>query len=212
METKHIKNYEWNGVQYLLLSFSLTDQEIRNTKVQKKKEDKQKKIPVVSEESSSPVGQIPGKRKRRQPGQWWTSCSEKTEETNVTERLPTVKKSKQKNTEPFNVAVPSPVKSKKDGDLEQLNETQPRPLSSQKTNKAREKKTKKSKNRIQERKSARKTKASQEVFVETEAEQIEQQEALDLDPLHSSPLVLHRDHSSSSGKIIVKREKKSNGK
>lgn len=177
----------------------------------KKKEDKQKKLPVVSEESSSADVQIDGKRKRRQPGQWWMSGSEKTEETNVTERLPIVKKSKQKNTEPLNVAVPSPVKSKKDGDLEQLNEPQPGPSSSQKTNKAREKKTKQSKNRNQERKTPRKTKASQEVFVETEAEQIEQQEGLD--PLHSSPLVLpHRDHSSSSGKIIVKREKKSNGR
>lgn len=141
------------------------------------------------------------------------SSSEKTEETNVTERLPTVKKSKQKNTEPLNVAVPSPVKSKKDGELEQLNETQPGPSSSQKTNKAREKKNKQSKNRNQERKTHRKTKASQEVFVETEAEQIEQQKAPDLDPLHSSPLILpHRDHSSSSGKIIVEREKKSNGR
>lgn len=157
----------------------------------------------MSKESSSADDQIAGKRKRRQPGQWWMNSSEKTEETNVTERLPTVKKSKRKNTEPLNVAVPSPVKSKKDGDLEQ----QPGPSSSQKTNKAREKKTKQSKNRNQERKTPRKTKASQEVFVETEAEQIEQQEASD--PLHSSPLVLpHRDHSSSSGKIIVKREKK----
>lgn len=122
-----------------------------------------------------------------------------------------VKKSKQKNTEPLNLAVPSPVKSKKDGDLEQLNKTQPGPLSSQKTNKAREKRTKQSKNRNQERKTIRKTKASQEVFVETETEQTEQQEALDLDPCHSSPLVLpHRDHSSSSGKIIAKREKKCN--
>lgn len=163
----------------------------------------------MSEESSSADGQIAGKRKRRQPGQWWMSSSEKTEETNVTERLPTVKKSKQKNTQPLNVVVPSPVKSKKDGDLEQLNETQPEPSSSQKTNKPREKKTKQSKNRNQERKTPRKTKASQEVFVETEAEQIEQQEASDLDPLHSSPLVLpHRDHSISSGKIIVKKEKK----
>lgn len=162
---------------------------MNNGEVSKTK-GKRKKLPVVLEESSSTEGQIGGKRQRRPPGQWWLSSTLSAEGADVTEPESTG-------------SMRSPAKRKKGEDLERLNEKEPVPSTSQKKSQARGKKPKQNKSGGQVRAKPRKT--LQKVFVETEAVQEEQhQEMLDSDPLNSSPLLLPlRDHSSSSGEIIV---------
>ncbi|XP_010751326.3 nucleolar and coiled-body phosphoprotein 1 isoform X1 [Larimichthys crocea] len=147
--------------------------------------------------------QIPVKRKRQQTGEWWLCRPEKTEETKVTDKQPTPKKSKQPSKKPSE-EVPSPVKTKKDRVLKRGSQTKCAPSSSQKTNKASERKNKQNKSR---RGTPGKTKASEEIFDVIVEEQIDEQEQLeDLDPVDSSPLVLvHRDHSLDSGSQVFQR-------
>lgn len=130
---------------------SLSDKEIKNSEAQTENDladgnDKQNKLPVVSEGSSSEDSQMLGKRKRRQTGQWWLSCPQSTEETKVTDHQPTLKKSKPNNKEP-SAAGPSPAKTKKERVLKRRNQTHKAPSSIQNTNKTKEKKTKRNKNR-----------------------------------------------------------------
>ena len=190
---------------YIFIFFP-SDKDIMNSEAQADEKDKQNKLPVVSEESSSEDSPTLGKRKRRPPGQWWLSCSENTEETKVTDNRPTLKKAKQSKKE-LPTTGPSPVKSKKDRVLKKRNQAEPVASSSKNTNKAKEKKTKQNKKRITERgEMADKMKASESVFSATEAEPTEEQQqeekVLDQDSVESCPLVLaHRDHSQNSGKV-----------
>ncbi|TDG97321.1 hypothetical protein EPR50_G00224760 [Perca flavescens] len=187
---------------------SLSDNKFMNSEAQTERDladgkDKRNKLPVVSEGSSSEdqiLGR--GKRKRRQPGQWWLD-NLITEETKVTDNQPTLKKLKQHSQEP-SATVPSPVKAKKNRVLKKRNLTQPAPSPSHNTNKAKEKKTKQNKNR--------KTRGdtADEVFHTNKAEQFEeqqQQEVVDQDlDDQSSPLDLtHRDHSHNSGQQVFQR-------
>ncbi|XP_078136850.1 uncharacterized protein LOC144537203 [Sander vitreus] len=185
---------------------SLSDNEFMNSEVQTEKDlaggkDKHNKLPVVSEGSSSD-DQILGKRKRRQPGQWWLD-NLFTKETKVMDNQPTLKKLKQYSQEP-SATVPSPVKAKKNRVLKKRNPTQPAPSPSHNTNKAKEKKTKQNKNRKTRGDTADK------VFHTNKAEQFEEQEQQevadqDLDD-QSSPLDLtHRDHSHNSGQQVFQR-------
>ena len=167
-----------------------------NSETQSGEKNKQNRPLAVSEESSSEDIQIPGKRKRRQPGQWWVSGSLSTEETKVSDSETTLKKSRQSKKEPI-ATVLSPVKTKKDGGMKRRN--QPAPSPRQKTNKAKEKKTSQNRNRKTKGDTPAKVKAS-EVFDMVEAEQIEEQEVADED-MESSPLVFaHREHSQNRGK------------
>lgn len=153
-------------------------------------------------EGSSGDDEITGKRKRKQPGQWWLNSPERTEETKATESQPTLKKSKQTNREP-SPAVASPVK--KSRALKKGDETQPVSSSSQSTSKAQDKRTKQNENRSKRAGTSRRRTRIQEVFAVNEAEQIQHQEVQDqdLDPPQSSPLA-NRDHSLNSGKFTVK--------
>lgn len=156
-------------------------------------------FPTAKQVMNSEDCQIPVKRKRQQTGEWWLCRPEKTEETKVTDKQPTPKKSKQHSKKPSE-EVPSPVKTKKDRVLKRTSQTKCAPSSSQKTNKGSERKNKQNKSR---RGTPGKTKASEEIFDVIVEEQIDEQEQLeDLDPVDSSPLVLvHRDHSLDSGKV-----------
>ncbi|XP_038584420.1 titin homolog isoform X2 [Micropterus salmoides] len=193
---------------------SLSDKEIKNSEAQTENDladgnDKQNKLPVVSEGSSSEDSQMLGKRKRRQTGQWWLSCPQSTEETKVTDHQPTLKKSKPNNKEP-SAAGPSPAKTKKERVLKRRNQTHKAPSSIQNTNKTKEKKTKRNKNRNTREDTPDKKKVTDKVLNGFEAEQIEeqQQEIVDQDPVpvDSSPLDLtHRDHSLSSGDHVFQR-------
>uniref|UniRef100_A0A8C9YXJ1 Mif2/CENP-C cupin domain-containing protein n=1 Tax=Sander lucioperca TaxID=283035 RepID=A0A8C9YXJ1_SANLU len=185
---------------------SLSDNEFMNSEAQTEKDlaggkDKRNKLPLVSEGSSS-EDQILGKRKRRQPGQWWLD-NLITKETKVTDNQPTLKKLKQYSQEP-SATVPSPVKAKKNRVLKKRNQTQLAPSPSHNTNKAKEKKTKQNKNRKTRGDTADK------VFHTNKAEQFEEQEQQevadqDLDD-QSSPLDLtHRDHSHNSGQHVFQR-------
>ncbi|XP_073345016.1 uncharacterized protein [Pagrus major] len=185
---------------------ALPEKEIMNSETQVDVKDKQNRPPAVSKESSSEDIQSPGKRKRRQPGQWWVSGSPSKEETKVTDSQPTMKRSKQSRKEPI-AAVSSPVKTKKDGRMKRTN--QPAPSPSQKTNKAKEKKTSRNRNRKTKGDTPDKVKAS-EVFDMGEAEQIEEQDQEvpneDKGPAESSPLVFApREHSQNTGDQVFQR-------
>nr|XP_046227714.1 protein piccolo isoform X2 [Scatophagus argus] len=169
--------------------------EIMSSEAEMDEKDNQNQLPAVSEESSSEDGQIVRKRKRRQPGQWWMSCSQGTEETKARNKQPTPKKSKQNKKEP-SAAVLSRVKTKKDRVLKKINPTQPAPSSSQTTKQANEKQTKQNKNRSTRGETPEKQQQKEQ----------EQEQVLDLDPVHCSPLVLpHRDHSLNSGDQVFQR-------
>ncbi len=174
-----------------------------NSEAPPDEKDKQNKLTPVSDDSP-----IPGKRKRRQPGQWWMSGHQSSEEAKVSDSETTLKKAKQNNKEP-SAAVPSPVKTKKDKVLNRKNQTQPAPSSSEKMKKAKEKKVKRKKNRNA---GGDNIKASEKAFAVVEMEQVEGQEqqqeevsGQDLDASDSSPLVLaQRDLSLSSGKEVLR--------
>ncbi|XP_056221085.1 protein piccolo [Seriola aureovittata] len=194
---------------------SPSDKEMMNSDAQTAEDladgkTKQNTLSVVSEGSLSEESQILGKRKRKQTGQWWLSGTQSAEETKATDNQPTLKKSKQHNKEP-SATEPSPVKAKKDRPLKKRNQKQPAPSSSQSTTLARERKPKQNKKGGVSRE---KTKAVDEVFNTIEAEQFEEQQQQeeeevpdhDLDPVHSSPLVLaHRDLSLNPGEQLFQR-------
>ncbi|XP_034717628.1 uncharacterized protein si:ch211-161h7.4 [Etheostoma cragini] len=185
---------------------SLSDKEVMNSEAQTGKDladgkEKPDKLPVVSEGSSSD-DQIPGKRKRRKPGQWWLDNCIK-EETKVTDNQPTLKKLKQYSQEP-SATVPSPVKPQQNTALKKRNRTLPATSPSHNTNKAEVKKTKQNKNRKTRGDTADKG------FHTNKAEQFEeqaQQELVDQDlDDQSSPLDLtNRDHSHNSGQQVFQR-------
>ncbi|GAA6214990.1 microtubule-associated protein 1B-like [Lates japonicus] len=198
---------------------SLSDNEIMNSDAQTAKdledgEAEQNRLPVVSQGSSSEEGQVLGKRKRKQTGQWWLCTPPCTEETVISDNQPTLKKSKQHKKEP-RAAEPSPVKAEKDRVLKKSYQKQSAPLSSHNTVKAKkEKKTKQYKNRPAREDMPGRMKATDEVFHFTEAEQVEEEQQeeeevapdQDLDPLQSSPLVFtHRDLSLNSGDQVFQR-------
>lgn len=176
---------------------SSTDNEIRNLEAQINVKDKQDRLGAVSEESSSGDGQVIGKRMRRQPGQWWMSCSERPEETEVTASQPTQKRQSKKEPK---AATASPVKGKKDRILKR-GDQQPAPSSVQNTKHPKLKKGNKEKRNNQNKNVNRKGEAPVQmtVFDEVEAEEDKQQEIQD--PLLSSPLALtNRDLILNSGK------------
>lgn len=203
------------GILYFL--FFPTDKEIMTSEAQTAKdladgEDKHNRLPVVSEGNSSEDSQFLGKRKRRQTGKWWVSSPHSPEEAKVTDNQPTLKRSKQNNTQP-SAAVPSPVQTKKNKVLKRRNKTQPEPSSSRNTHKAKEKKTKRNNNKNTRGDTPHEMKATDKIFNAIEAEQIEEEEQQqevpdqDLDPVQSSPLVLaHRDHSLNSSKTLLRRK------
>lgn len=188
--------------------FCSTDEQIISQEEQKAKtladgNVKQDKLPNLSAGSSSEESDIFGKRKRKQPGQWWLTCPPSTEETKVTDKHPTLKKSKQNNKD-LRAGVPSPVKAKKDRVLKRRHQKQPVPVSSENTNTVEVKKTKR-KNRIAREETPDKRKTTDEVFKAMEMEQIEDQDeqhnVLDEDPdLHLSPLVF-AERDLSSGEV-----------
>lgn len=188
---------------------SLTDKEISGSGAQTAKaladgKAKRNRLPVVSAGSLSEDSEVIGKRKRKQPGEWWLSCPESIEETKVTDNQPTIKKPKQNNKE-SRAGLPSPVKVKKDRVLKRRNQKQPAPASSEHTNTAEEKTTKRNINRIRRGETPDKRKTT-DVFNTIEVEQIEDQDVpdQDLDVEDLSPLVFaQRDLSLSSGKVIV---------
>lgn len=156
----------------------------------------------MSEEGSPGDDEIIGKRKRRQPGQWWLNSSDRTKETKAAESQPTLKKSKQTDREP-SAAVASPVK--KNRVSKKGNQSQPASSSSRSTSKAQDKRTKPKENRSKRGGTSSQRTEIREGFDVNEAKQIQRQEVQDqdLDPVQSSPLV-HRDHSLNSGKFMVK--------
>ncbi|XP_076577482.1 uncharacterized protein LOC143314387 isoform X2 [Chaetodon auriga] len=182
---------------------SPSDKDLMSSEAQTDENNKQNRLPLVSEETSSEDSQILGKRKRRQPGEWWLSCSQSTEETKVTDSRQTPKKSKQ-NDKKAAAAAPPPAKTKKDRVLKRRTQTRPAPSTSQSTNK--EKKTKRHKNRKSRGDVPDEMKASEEVsdmFEGGRTEEHEQQkENQDLDSVQSSPLDLtNRDHSHNSAPV-----------
>lgn len=187
--------------------FCPTDNQIIGQDEQKAKalaNGKVKKLHNVSAESSSEDSDVIGKRKRKQPGQWWLSNHQSTEEIKVTDKQPTLKKSKQNNKDP-RAGVPSPIKEKKDRVLKRRHQKQPVPASSENTHTVEVKKTKR-KNRIARGETPDKRKTD-EVFKTMEMEQIEEQHDVPHDDpdLHLSPLVFaERDLSLSSGKVKEK--------
>lgn len=168
---------------------------------QNEEKGKQGKLPAVSEESSPGDSLIIRKRKRRQPGEWWISSSQRPEETDVTASQLTPKKSKQ-NKKELKMAQISPVNAKKDGAAKRRNQKQPALSPVQKTKGQTLKKGNKEKRDKQNDNLNLKGYAPgrRKLFDEVGAEQIEQQ-AQDRHPLHSSPLFLpERDHGLNSSK------------
>lgn len=158
----------------------------------------------MSEEASPGDSPIITKRKRRQPGEWWVSSSQGLEETDVTDRQPTAKKSKQNKNKP-KTALISPVNAKKDGAAKRRNQKQLVQSPVQKTQ------TLKKGNKIKKDKQNNNltlkggTPGRRKLFHEVEAGQIECQEVMDQDvgPLHSSPLDLpERNHSLNPSKKL----------
>lgn len=181
---------------YFLNACCPTDKELAGSRAQTPKA-KQNKVPVVSEGSFSDDSQVSGKRKRKQPGQWWLSCSQSTEEAKVTDNLPTLKKSKGTNKE-VTAEVPSPVKPKKDGVSKRRNQKQHAPSSYEYTNTAEERNPKrKEKNRM----TKDKKQTTDEEFKATEVVLVESQ---DLQPdLQEQDIFAHRDLNLSAGKVPV---------
>lgn len=203
----------WLGHHYLYFNpdiivsvfhFSPTDKKISNLEVQIEENGKQGKLPAVTEESSPGGSPIIGKRKRKHPGEWWISSSQRPEETDVTASQLTPKNSKQNQKEPKTVRI-SPVNAKKDGAAKRRNHKQPALSPVQKTKGQTLKKGNKEKRDKQNDNLNLKGCAPgrRKLFDEVGAEQIEQQEVLaqDRHPLHSSPLFLpERDHGLDSSK------------
>ncbi|XP_026220016.1 muscle M-line assembly protein unc-89 isoform X2 [Anabas testudineus] len=163
---------------------------------------KKNKLPSVPTESSSEESEVHGKRKRKQPGQWWLNC---TEEAKVADKQPTLKKSKQNSKDPRS-AVPSPVKVEKDRVLKRRHRKQPVPSSSENTNTSEVKKTKR-KNRIIREETPDKRKTTDEVFKPIEGEQIEDQDEQHHVPVEDqdlplSPLVLTQRDISSGNQVF----------
>lgn len=160
---------------------------------EQQKKHKQGKPPAVSEEPSPGDSPIIQKRKRRQPGEWWVSNSQRPEDTDVTDSQPTPKKPKQNKREP-KMSLISPVNAKKGGGAKKGNQKQPVQSPGQKAKMQPLKKGNKEKREKQNNNLNLKGCAPgrRKLFDEVEAEQIEQQEVTDLDsgPLHSSPLIL----------------------
>ncbi|KAK2859504.1 hypothetical protein Q5P01_004124 [Channa striata] len=111
----------------------IVSSEAHKTKAPANGKANQKRLPVVSEESSSKESQVLEKRKRKLPGHWWLSCPEITEETEGTDNQLTLKKSRQINNNP-RAAVPSSVQIQKDNVSKSRNRKQPVPSSSENTN------------------------------------------------------------------------------
>lgn len=202
-----------NTVIVLIFHFSSTDEKISNLEEQIEERDKHSKLPV-SEERSPGDSPIIGKRKRRQPGEWWMSSSQTAEETDVPARQPTPKKSKQNKKEP-EMALISPVKAKKGGTAKRRNQKQPAPSPVEKTERGTLKKGNKEMRDKQNDNLNLKgcSPGRRKLFDEVEAEQIKQQEVMDQDqhPLHSSPLFLpDRDHSLNSSKEALNHNLKPN--
>lgn len=166
---------------------------------QTEEKGKQGKLPAASEESCHGDSPIIRKRKRRQPGEWWISSSQRSEETDVTDSQQKPNKSKQNKKEP-KTALISPVNAKKDGAAKRRNQKQ----SVQKAKGQTLKKVNKVKRDKQNDNLNLKGFAPgrRKLFDEVEAEQIEQQEfmARDQHPLHSSPLLPERDHGLNLSK------------
>ncbi|XP_058498638.1 serine/arginine repetitive matrix protein 2 isoform X2 [Solea solea] len=183
---------------------SLADHHIINTDTEAKDSAggkvKQKKQQIMSEGSFSEEGQILCKRKRKPVGQWWLSCPQSTEETEVKDDQPTLKKSKQHNKEPSSPG-PSPAKAKKDNTKKRTLK-QPTLLSSQETIKAKQKSPKNIKNRpVREGTQNEKT-STDDVLNTSEAEQTEEQQQVldkDPDPVQSSPSVFKKTDSGYQG-------------
>ncbi|XP_067342729.1 titin homolog isoform X2 [Channa argus] len=195
---------------------SLSEKDIVSSEAHKEKASargkaNQNKLPVVTEESSSEDSQVLGKRKRKQPGQWWLSHPETTEQTEGTNNQLTLKKSKQNNKKP-SAAVPSSIQVKKANISKRRNPKQPVPSSSQNTNTTERKNTKMTKTTIIKGETLDKKKTTDEVFKETRVKKIEYQDQqqdvtdYDLDLVHSSPLDLtQRGLSLSSGNQVFQR-------
>lgn len=190
--------------------FCPTDKQISSSEEQNAKtladgNVEQDKLHSVSTGSSSEESNFLGRRKRKQPGHWWLSCPQITEETKVTDKQPTPKKSKQNNKDPT-AGVLSPVKAKKDRVLKRRHQKQLVTASSENTNT--EKKTKR-KNKSAREETPDGRKPTDEVFKTMEIEQIEdhnkQHNVPDEDPdLQLSPLVLaKRDLGVGSGEEEV---------
>lgn len=192
--------------------FSSTDEKISNLEAQIEERDKHGNLPVL-EESSPGDCPIIGKRKRRQPGEWWISSSQRAEEIDVPDRQLTPKKSKQNRKEP-KMALISPAKAKKNGAAKRRNQKQPALSPVEKSKRQTFKKGNKEKRDKQNDNLNLKgySPGRRKLFDEVEAEQIEQQEVMaqDQHPLHSSPLFLpERDHSLSSSKEALNHNLKS---
>lgn len=160
--------------------------------------------PAASEQSSPGDSPLVRKRKRRQPGEWWMSSSQRPEETDVPGSRPTAKKSKQSKKE-AQTAVSSPLKAKKDGAAGRRTQKQPAPSPVQQAQRQALKKGNKAKRDKQSDNLSLKGSAPgrRKLFDEVEAEQLGQQEvvAQERHPLHSSPLFLpERENSLDSGK------------
>lgn len=168
----------------------------------------------VLEESSPGDSPIIGKRKRRQPGEWWKSSSQRAEETDVPDRQLTPKKSKQ-NEKELKMALISPVKARKNGAAKRRNQRQPALSPVEKSKRQTLKKGSKEKRDKQNDNLNLKgySPGRRKLFDEVEAEQIEQQEVMaqDQHPLHSSPLFLpERDHSLNASKEALNHNLTSN--
>ncbi|XP_063730024.1 uncharacterized protein si:ch211-161h7.4 isoform X1 [Eleginops maclovinus] len=102
---------------------SLSDEKIMPPETQTEedsadaKTDENNKPPVVSKGSSSDDSLVLGKRKSRQPGEWWME-HRSPERTAVKSNQPTVKRAKQKNKQPSAAAVASPVRAETDKDTD----------------------------------------------------------------------------------------------
>ncbi|XP_068160305.1 neurofilament heavy polypeptide [Antennarius striatus] len=153
--------------------------------------DEQTEDVVMSKGSSSEDSEVVGKRKRRQPGQWWLWSSQTDKKTEVSQDHLTPKKSKQ-NIKDVSAGMLSPVKTKKEQVSKGRNRTPTALSSSQKTDKVKEKKIKRKKK-----------------IDAVEAKPIEEQQGIqdqDLVQVQSSPFVLvQRDPSLNPGDQLFQR-------
>ncbi|XP_029004980.1 neurofilament heavy polypeptide [Betta splendens] len=144
--------------------------------------------PAGSTGSSSEDSEFFGKRKRKQPGQWWISCPQNAEETKVTDNQPTTKKSKPNKRQPT-AELPSPIKPKKDKDLKKINQKLSVPVASKHTNTAADKKKKLNVKRRVETPDKRKTTDVEQIDVKDQQLDVAGQDQVheDLSPFKFAP-------------------------
>lgn len=168
----------------------ITAKDILSTAEREAKKDKKS---ATATSSSSEDAQLVGRRKKKQPGDWWVSCPQSPEKTENPQPL---KKPKQNSKEP-GTTVPSTLKNKKGKVYTRRNAKETTKSSSDHTSEAKESIRKQTKRRIAGDKKIKET-ATKTLTAKAE---LEEQKIPDQDlDEESSPLVFSkRDHSLNLG-------------